>query len=113
MENCIFCKIVRGELSATKKFESERFLAFLTIDPKGPEHTLLIPKEHYQWFIDMPDELSDELFRIAKRLAKQLKEETRSDYVRLGIVGKDVPHAHVHLVPQSLNTGEGAVDKEL
>ncbi|MSR70719.1 HIT family protein [Candidatus Kaiserbacteria bacterium] len=113
MPDCIFCKIVAGEIPSQKKFENERFLAFLTIDPKGPQHTLLIPKAHYQWFTDLPDDVSDELFRIAKRLAKELKEETKSDYVRLGIVGKDVPHVHVHLVPQRLDARQSAGDQEL
>lgn len=77
-------------------------IAFLDIHPKGPQHTLLIPKEHYSWFYDMPDELSDHLFRTAKKLALNLKKETATDYVKLSLDGKDVPHVHVHLIPQNL-----------
>ncbi|MBC7836356.1 HIT domain-containing protein, partial [Acetobacteraceae bacterium] len=66
MEDCIFCKIVSEELPSTKVFENERLLGFLTIEPKGPQHTLLIPKAHYRWFYDMPEELSDEIFKTAK-----------------------------------------------
>jgi histidine triad (HIT) family protein len=78
MENCIFCKIASGEIPKTpaeKKFEDDNFIAFLDIHPKAPGHTILIPKAHYRWFIDMPEELSDGLFRAAKKVAKQLKDE--------------------------------------
>ena len=103
MENCIFCKIVAGDIPAQKTFEDEKFIAFLDIRPKAPGHTILIPKEHHQWFIDLPDELSDELFRTAKQLAKKLRDDYHADYVQLSIVGKDVPHVHVHLIPRKLS----------
>ena len=77
-------------------------IAFLDIDPKAPGHTLVIPKTHHQWFIEMPDELSDPLFRTAKHIGQKLKSEYAADYIRLGIVGTDVPHTHIHLIPQQL-----------
>ena len=100
MENCIFCKIVKGEIPAEKTYEDEKVLAFLDINPKAPNHTLLIPKEHYVWFEEVPDNISDHLFRIAKQIAKDMKKDPAIGYVQLGIVGKDVPHAHIHLIPQ-------------
>ena len=103
MENCIFCKIVKGEIPAKKTFEDENAIAILDIHPKASGHTLLIPKEHYEWFQDMPDPVSDPLFRTAKSLAKKLKEETGADYIHLSIVGKDVPHVHIHLIPRTMN----------
>ncbi|HVZ75976.1 MAG TPA: HIT family protein [Candidatus Paceibacterota bacterium] len=103
MDNCIFCKIVRGEIPAQKVYEDEHFIAFLDINPRAPGHTLLIPKQHYQWFIELPDDLYIELFKETKKLALELKEKYAADYVQLGIVGKDVPHAHVHLIPRQLN----------
>ncbi len=99
METCIFCKIVKGEIPANKIHEDASTLAFLDIHPKAPGHTLLIPKDHHRWFLDMPDTLSDDLFRVAKKLGQKLKEDYRADYVRLGIVGTDVPHVHIHLIP--------------
>ncbi len=101
-EDCIFCKIIAGEIPTKKTFEDEQFIAFLDIHPHSPGHTLLIPKEHYQWFYDLPDELSDHLFRRSKILAKKIKEEYGSDYVRLSIAGDQVPHVHVHLIPSKL-----------
>lgn len=103
MNDCIFCKIARKEIPSTIIREDERTIAFLDIHPKAEGHTLLVPKEHHQWFIDLPDELSDELFRSAKRVSKILKEKYKSDFVRLGIVGKDIPHVHIHLIPQNLS----------
>lgn len=105
MNDCIFCKIVRGEVAAQKVYEDEHTLAFLDISPKAPGHTLLIPKEHHAWFQDMPEPLYTEVFRAAKNLAPKLKEEHDADFVRLSIVGTDVPHVHLHLIPQKKRSG--------
>jgi histidine triad (HIT) family protein len=102
MENCIFCKIAAGQIPADKVYEDEKVVAFLDIHPKAPGHTLVIPKEHYPWFQDVPDQVGDDLFRVARKIARDLKVSQAADYVRLGIVGTDVPHTHVHLVPQKL-----------
>jgi histidine triad (HIT) family protein len=102
MPDCIFCKIAAKEIPSTITYEDENVLAFLDIHPRSPGHTLLIPKAHYQWFIELPDDLSDTLFRAAKKISKKLKEEQHADYIRLSIVGKDVPHTHIHLIPQTL-----------
>lgn len=101
-QNCVFCKIASKEIASNVVYEDETTIAFLDIHPKAAGHTLLIPKEHHKWFIDMPDALSDELFRSAKKVANQLKEEYKGDFVRLGIVGTDIPHVHIHLIPQKL-----------
>lgn len=106
MDDCIFCKIVRGEIPAQKTFEDDEFIAFPDIHPKAPGHTLLIPKAHYQWFTDLPDELYTKLFDNAKLLARELKRQNGADYVHLSIVGKDVPHVHVHLIPQKIHETE-------
>src|SRR5437762_1982656 len=103
--NCIFCKIAGKEIPSNIIYEDERVIAFLDIHPKAPGHALLIPKDHYRWFLDLPDELSDKLFRSAKKVAKKLKGEYQADFVRLGIVGVDVPHVHVHLIPQKIGDG--------
>ncbi len=104
MENCIFCNIAAGKIPSEKvHHEGDSIVSFPDKFPKAPGHTLIIPVEHYQWFQDLPDELSDKLFRVAKKVARELKESTGADYIRLGIVGTDVSHVHIHLVPQKLS----------
>lgn len=97
--HCIFCKIVAGEIPAEKIYEDKDTLAFLDIHPKAPGHTLLIPKEHHQWFYELPDGLYRHLFDVAKKLALKLKEKHTAKLVKLSIVGDEVPHAHIHLIP--------------
>ena len=103
MDDCIFCKIASGEIPTEKTYEDVQFVAFLDIKPVTPGHTLLIPRAHYEWFYELPDSLYDDLFRTTKKLALQLKEKTGSDYVKLGIVGTDVRHSHIHLIPRKFS----------
>ncbi len=102
MENCIFCKIAKGEIPSHKVYEDDTVMAFPDIHPKAPGHLLLIPKAHYRWFYQMPDELSDHLFRIAKKLAIDLSAQQKTEYIRLNIMGDEVAHVHIHLIPQKL-----------
>jgi len=102
MPDCIFCKIAAHTLPSTVVYEDDSFIAFLDIHPKAKGHTVLIPKAHYQWFQELPDELYGAMFAVAKKLATTLKEEQKADYIHLSIVGKDVPHVHVHLIPRTL-----------
>lgn len=107
MEDCVFCKIVRGEIPSRKTYhENERVISFADIKPVRPGHTLLVPVDHYQWFWELPDDISNDLFKAARTHAKQLKEETGADYVQLSIVGRDVPHVHVHLIPRMFDDNE-------
>jgi len=103
MENCIFCKIAAHEIPSTIVYEDDQLIAFADIHPVAPGHTLLIPKAHYEWFYEVPDDISAQWFTAAKKLAQELKEKNNVDYVRLSIVGKDVPHAHMHLIPQKIS----------
>ncbi len=105
----IFEKIIAGEIPAYKIYEDEQVLAFLDINPKGFGHTLLIPKKHstYVWEMDEKDYLY--LMSIAKKLGIHLKQTMAVDFVRLDIVGTDVPHTHIHLVP--FNLGHDKIEK--
>lgn len=104
MENCIFCKIAKGEIPSRKVHHEEgSVVSFLDINQDAPGHTLVIPAEHYRWFYEIPDELSNKLFRAAKHVAKELKEQYAADYVRLSVVGTDLPHVHVHLIPHKFS----------
>lgn len=98
-QNCIFCKIAKKEIPSEIIFEDENSIAFLDIHPKSKGHTLLIPKDHYPWFIEMPEDLSQKIFTNARKLAIELKERYEADYIKLEIVGIDIPHTHIHLIP--------------
>src|SRR6185312_16372119 len=102
MENCIFCKIVAGEIPTKATYENEFVMAFPDIKPVAPGHTLVIPKKHYQWFYEVPKEEANAWFSASQIIAKELKEKMKADYIQLSIVGKDVPHAHIHLIPRKL-----------
>ena len=99
--NCIFCKIARDEVPSEKAHhESGEIITLPDIHPVTPGHTLVIPTAHYQWFYELPEDLNTKLFKTAQKVARELKEKYNADYIRLSIVGKDIPHAHIHLIPQ-------------
>ncbi len=99
--NCIFCKIIKGEVPSEKTHhEDGEIFSLLDLHPAAPGHTLIIPSPHYQWFYELPDNLSDKLFRVAKNISKELKEKYSADYIELKIIGVDVPHTHIHLIPR-------------
>lgn len=105
MENCIFCKIVKKEIPCTKVYEDENFLAFLDIEPVSDGHLLVIPKKHIVWMQDADDETISEIFKLTKKLMQSIKTGMKCDYVLISIVGKDVPHFHIHLIPRYFNDG--------
>ena len=103
MTDCIFCKIACGEIPSRKTHhEEDHIVSFPDIHPVAQGHTLVVPALHYQWFWELPDALADRLFRAARHVAKELKESTGADYIQLSIIGKDVPHVHIHLIPRYL-----------
>lgn len=101
MDNCIFCKIVKGELPSFKVWEDDKHLAFLSIAPLMPGHTLVIPKEHSDYIFDMNDVALGELLQACKPVAVKLKKGIQPKTGKIGIMvaGLQVPHIHVHLVP--------------
>lgn len=99
-EKTIFEKIIDGEIPCTKIYEDDKFLAFLDIAPVYHGHTLLIPKKKYVWMQDAPDELIAEIFIKTKELMLAIKKGLGCDYVQIGIVGDEVPHFHIHLIPR-------------
>lgn len=103
MEDCIFCKIIAGEIPAEKVYEDDKILAFLDINPVAPGHTLIIPKEHYQMMVDTPNELMCYCFQKSKELMIKIKEAMEADFVSVSVVGLDVPHFHIHLVPRKFS----------
>ena len=103
MDNCIFCKIVKNEIPSNKVYEDDKFLAFLDIMPVSDGHVLIIPKEHIVWMQDASDDTVASIFKLAKKLMIGVKEGLSCDYVTVSVVGKDVPHFHVHLIPRYID----------
>lgn len=110
MEDCIFCKIVKGEISADKVYEDENFLAFLDITPVNPGHILLIPKNHYQNIYEIPDKTMMVVGPVIKKLSLAVKRGVDAEGVNLGMnneqaAGQLVMHAHFHIMPRFFNDG--------
>ena len=100
MLDCLFCKIVNGEIPSTKVYEDENFLGFLDIYPVVKGHVLLIPKHHVEWMQDDTDENVEKIFVLAKNLMSKIKTNLACDFVQISIVGEDVPHFHIHFIPR-------------
>jgi histidine triad (HIT) family protein len=95
----IFTRIVQGEIPCHKVYEDEKHLAFLDIHPIQRGHTLVIPKREIDSLFDLAPDEFDDLWRVVHRVAAALKDQTGCERVVLLVVGYEVPHAHVHLVP--------------
>lgn len=108
--DCIFCKIVAGEIPATKIYEDENILAFLDIAPVNPGHTLVIPKTHYADFMELPEEESAVIIRTIKKLAAAVMQGTGAEGFNLtlnngAVAGQVVGHVHWHIVPRFTDDG--------
>jgi histidine triad (HIT) family protein len=95
----IFTRIVNGEIPAYKIAEDDYFLAFLDISPLAKGHTLVIPKKEIDYIFDLDDTLYPGLFQFSKKVAKALKASVKCERIGVAVVGLEVPHAHIHLVP--------------
>jgi len=100
MENCIFCKIVKKEISCTKIYEDKSFLSFLDIKPVSDGHLIIIPKKHVIWMQEADDQTISEIFKLTKKLMLALKNGLNCDYVQESVVGNEIPHFHIHLIPR-------------
>ena len=106
MENCPFCKILKGELPSTLVYSDEICTTLMDIQPFNPGHLLVIPNEHISGFSDLPTETGKHIFGIAQKLAQALKTSgILSDGINLFLAdGKaamqEVPHLHLHIIPR-------------
>lgn len=97
----IFTRIVNGEIPCYKVAETDQFLAFLDIQPVAKGHTLVIPKQEIDYIFDLEDQLLADLMVFSKRVAKAIEAKVPCERVGVAVVGLEVPHAHVHLIPIS------------
>lgn len=101
MNDCIFCKIIKGEIPSYTIYEDDKMKAFLDVNPVSNGHVLLIPKTHYKNFLDTPDELIKDMYHIIKtKIYPLLEEKLKITGLSICQIGKDVNHYHIHLIPQ-------------
>ncbi|MFZ2886431.1 MAG: HIT domain-containing protein [Minisyncoccia bacterium] len=103
MPDCIFCKIAKGEIPATKVYEDDSFLAFMDISPLSPGHVQVIPKEHYRWVWDVPN--IGPYFKLVQKIAKA-QQKVFNESVSSRVIGEEVHHAHVWLFPDPATIGD-------
>ena len=94
-----FSRIIKGELPSYKVAEDEQFFAFLDINPITWGHTLVVPKKEVDYIFDLEDDYLGEMAIFAKKVAKAIKEAIPCKKVGMAVLGLEVPHAHIHLIP--------------
>ncbi len=104
-QQCIFCKIVAGEIPAYKIYEDNNFLAFLDANPSNAGHTLVIPNQHFSVLPQLPDNLAAALLVLVKRLASTIFETTKAEGITIlqrngQVAGQVVSHVHFHIIPR-------------
>ncbi len=104
MDNCIFCKIVRGETPVYSIYEEDDFLAFLDIHPQSPGHTQVIPKKHYRWVWDVPN--IGAYFEVVRKIAKAQQKVFSTEWILSKIIGDEVTHAHIWIFPSNEANGD-------
>ena len=102
--DCVFCKIVKGEIPSHKVYEDNDFLAFLDIHPHAPGHTQVIPKKHVRWVWDV--ENIGRYFEIVRSIAQAQRKAFDTDWILSKIVGDEVPHAHIWVFPNDKVKGD-------
>ncbi len=108
--DCIFCKIAKGEIPSTKIYEDGNFIAFLDIAPGNFGHTLVMPKEHFETFTDLPENMEKQLMERVKKIASAVVQGTNAEGFNIlinnkKVAGQLVPHVHVHIIPRFTDDG--------
>ena len=109
-ENCIFCKILQGQIPSTVLFESDAFLVFLDINPVNKGHALIIPKRHMETVFDLESGCGEELVGVMRRVGRAIMEATGATGLNglqnnYADAGQAVPHVHWHLIPRFAGDG--------
>ncbi len=112
MSDCIFCKIIAGEIPCFKVYEDNDVLAFLDIKPATKGHALVIPKQHFENVFDVSEDALQKVILAAKKLSVKIKEALKVDGIRLSqsngrAAGQEVMHFHLHVIPRYENDGLG------
>lgn len=108
--NCIFCKIVHGEISSQNVYDDENFIGILDVNPKAEGHTLIISKKHFRNLLDMPVSLGSELLEAIKIVSLKLIRDKKAEGINVisnneNVAGQVVFHTHVHIIPRKKGDG--------
>jgi len=95
----IFSRIISGEIPSHKVAENDEFFAFLDINPLAKGHTLVVPKMEVDYIFDLDDELLAGMFPFAKEVGKRIEKVVPCERIGIAVIGLEVPHCHIHLVP--------------
>ena len=99
MSDSIFTKIIKGEIPCYKIAEDDRFIAFLDVFPIKKGHTLVVPKVQIDYLFDLDDSLLSDLMIFAKKVSQKMQSTISCERIGIAVIGLEVPHAHIHLVP--------------
>ena len=99
MSDSIFTKIIKGEIPCYKIAEDDRFIAFLDVFPVKKGHTLVVPKAQIDYLFDLDDSLLSDLMIFAKKVSQKMQRAISCERIGIAVIGLEVPHAHIHLVP--------------
>jgi histidine triad (HIT) family protein len=110
MEDCVFCKIVNGEISTKKTYEDDNFIGFLDAHPKADGHSLIVPKKHFKSILDMPSSLGEEMLDTVKEVALGLVKIGNAEGFNIVVnsgesAGQVVHHFHIHIIPRKNGDG--------
>jgi histidine triad (HIT) family protein len=109
-KECIFCKIVRGEIKSDIVYSDDNFIAFLDINPKAEGHTVIVSKKHFRNLLDMPTTLGNEMLEVVKNVSLDLIKQGKAEGFNLvvnnePVAGQIVFHAHIHILPRKKDDG--------
>lgn len=99
MKDSIFTKIIKGEIPCHKVYEDDKTIVFLDIYPSSAGHMLVVPKKQIEFVWDLDDEDYEAVMKTSKKMARRAREVMGVKYVGIKVIGTDVPHAHVHVIP--------------
>lgn len=110
MDNCIFCKIIKGDIPSQTLFEDEQFKVILDVGPATRGHALILPKKHYANLYELPDDMAADAVRLAKKMMKIMTDKLSCDGFNLlqnngEAAGQTVFHFHMHLIPRYKDDG--------
>ncbi|MFH2028720.1 MAG: HIT family protein [Nanoarchaeota archaeon] len=108
--DCIFCKIIKGDIPCAKIYEDDKIFSFLDIAPANKGHALVIPKEHYETLLDAPDVVVNDLMLLVKKVKRALSSSLGAEGFNIlinnkKVAGQLVPHLHIHIIPRFSNDG--------